>query len=218
MEREAGFLTEGYREFLTESAWEERTSGEYSTKRSRIRSKIQGAVLDFSLLLEELPAAERQQAFAGEDAAHPAKPGREPGAGSYGLGFRGGMVGESFEFVKGEEQLVDSIADTVTFLWLSCWDAQVDPADLFSQAIAEAHTDDVGVDVSAVHDADRGETLAARGRRKMARGDDLEDPEASALVRLDEEIVPDGLVFDYLRGEVDEYELPPFSWESRSKD
>jgi hypothetical protein len=209
MARESGFLSQGKREFLLENGQGAKTSSEYSTKRGRIRSKVRAGILDFSLLLEELPASERRQVFAGEDAAHPTKPGRDVASGEYEWDIRAGVKGEGFEFIKGDEELIDATADTLTFLWLACYDAQVSPKDVFESAIEGAEVEGEA-EISVVFDSDYRDSLAERAREKMARGEDLEDPEATALIKKKEEIVPNGLVFDYLRGELEQYELPPF--------
>lgn len=210
MAGEPGWLSAGEREFLTETDHEGLTSPENGTKRYRLRQRVKNGLEDVQLLLNQWPESERRLTFGPEDDADPTA-GRAPGSGGYGFDFRHGH--RSVSLAKGEEAPVESLAATVQFCWEAALDAHVDPADLVTSAIAEAQGGDVEVRLRLVRDAAVRRSRAARGRDKMAAGEELTDREATALTRQPEEAVPNGLVFDYLRGELEEYDPGPLPFE-----
>lgn len=208
--------------FLQDHDRQTKTSGEYSARRSRIRERIRQGIFDFSLVFDHLPAQERKQTFEGQDVSHPNRPGRDISDGEFAPGMLSGWKGNEFELIKGDAELISSITDTIAFLWLACYDAQVEPEEVMEAGIENA-MDSINrprrsADVTLRHTVshDQRQRKAVQGRKKMANGDELADNEARALIDCEEEVVPDALLFDYLRGEIDSYELHPFPFEDTS--
>jgi len=224
----SGFLSSndgerlGDKEFLKDYDREAKTSADYSPRRSRLRQRIREGISDFSIVFDNLPAEERKKTFEGKDVNHPNKPGREISDGDFAPGMLAGFKGDDFELIKGEAALIDSIADTIAFLWLACYDAQVEPKRVMKTGIERA-SEQVGrsrrsVEVSVLPEGtlDRRQELAKQGRKKMATGEDLLAAEVRALFQYKEELVPAEIVSDYLRGELDAYELPPLPFEDET--
>jgi hypothetical protein len=227
MTRARGFLTEsanGDEAYITdpETDWADGSTSTLREKRSKIRRRIREAFFDFSLLLEHYPPQEREKVFAGES-ARPDKEGQRAEDGEYSYDALGGMgaLEEIFDpgspLIQAAPELIDGLVDTVAFLWLGCYDARIDPEEVVAaggeRALEKAGRGRRSVTVDTVVEPDHQEHVAERARRKMAAGEELTNPEATALVRKKEVLAPNGIVFDYLRGELDQYELEPFPGE-----
>ena len=131
--------------------------------------------------------------------------------------FRGGWKSPDFHPVQaGDENLLHQIADTIAFLWLGCQDANVNPVQVVEAGINRAlesvnQSSRFTITETVPNSEKMRKYLARQARKVMEAGAELSDAEADALIQTDG--VPNSIVFSYLRGEIDQYELPPFSFE-----
>lgn len=210
------------REFLDGDIPDEKADDDNwkSTRRGRIRQRTEGAIFDFGLLFDKMDPTDRDLIFTGnrdqpnERGPNPFAPNQDLSdvEGDFEWDFLSGWKSPDFRPAKGDEELIHAVADAIAFLWLGCHDAHVNPGEVMEKGIERAYEkinrSHLVADVSVVpegHINDR-EAMAERGREKMAKGEKLISAEAYALVQNPR--VPHSAVFEYLRGEIDEYELP----------
>lgn len=159
-----------------EKEYEHRQSA-YKRRRD-IRDRVYHGILDFTLLLEELPDTERREIF-----------------GKHGRLSSDGID----EIIEEIPELENGIRDAVAFLYLAARDCGFNREQIVEEGVkhAEEKLRAIHAEVDLEVERQERQVWARKGRKKMGRGEPLENAEVRAL--LESEDVPDGEVGAYLR-------------------
>lgn len=159
-----------------EKEYEHRQSA-YKRRRD-IRDRVYHGILDFALLVGSLPDTERQEIF----------------------GKHGWVPPDGIDEI-GEEipELENAIRDGVAFLYLAARDCGFNREQIVEEGVkrAEEKLRRIHAEVDLEVERQERRVWAVKGRKKMDRGEPLENAEVRAL--LESEDVPDEEVGAYLR-------------------
>jgi hypothetical protein len=198
----AALLTDAQRGYLRGDPEEQPpTDPAERSLRSRIRTRMQAGILDFSVLFEHLSPQDRSSAFAMDGEVDVADL-------QLNWDMSGGFLGPDEEVtVAPTPELEQGFIDAVAFLWLAALDAGISPKDLMETGIERGYTRQYPDQIASPTldlNADYRHLIADKGAKKMRTGDELTDREVRAL--LEEDRVDPADVASHLRGE---YEWPP---------
>lgn len=178
--RERGILTLEDREFLRGEREHISQGSKYNTRR-RIRQRIEDAILDFSVLFEELDDREREQIFGPRERFVPSR------------------EFEDMTTIQPEESVPDELKrgliDAVAFLYGASQDAEMFPRVVIEEGVREAyvreHPDRALREVDLTVEWDSPEDLLDAALYNLQEGRTLSPAQLRALMESDDETISD---------------------------